>query len=323
MRYAAPWDRSLRVSTGALLAIVALAAVLVLGVTAAMGGPIARALGAFALVVLAAVAIFGWALAPTGYVVEGGTLRIERRLRPISVPLARATAVARIAELWALGAARMGGSAGFFGHYGSFWNRGLGSFRLYATRTHDLVLLEFPDDRLVLSPDPPERFLDDVRAAAPGAVRVEDPEALGRRPLPRRTKIEFALALAAVPLVVAAVLFGTTAYAPVRASVEDGVVRIERRHARAVEIPLARVRAVEILGATGGFRRIAGFHGPGISYGRFASDELGEFQLYDWGGPAYVLLQTEGGPVVLTPDDPDGFVAAVRAGMAAHASAPR
>ncbi len=316
MRYAAPWDRSLRVSTGALLAVLAFSALVLLGVTSALGGVVSGAIGAFALAVLAAVAIGGWALAPRGYVVEGGTLRIERRLRPLAVPLSRATAYGRVAELWATGSARIGGSSGFFGHYGSFWNRGLGSFRLYATRTHDLVLLDFPDDRVLVSPDQPERFLEEVRAVAPAALRVEDPEALGRRPLPRRAKVQLLVAVAAVPLVVAAIVLGTTAYAPVGAAVEDGIVRIERRHARAVEIPLARVRAVEVLAAPGRFRRIAGFHGPGISYGRFASDELGEVQLYDWGGGAYVLLQTDDGPVVLTPDDPDGFVAAVRRGMA-------
>jgi hypothetical protein len=319
MRYAAPWDRSLRVSTGALLAVLAFAAIVVLVVTRALGGVIPAALGAFALVVVAIVGVAGWALAPTGYVLEGGTLRIERRLRPLAIPLAHATAVARVAELSAHGAARIGGSAGFFGHYGSFWNRGLGSFRLYATRTHDLVLLELPDDRVVVSPATPERFLDEVCAAAPGAMRVEDPEALGRRPIPRRTKIELAVAVAAVPILVAVVLFASTAYAPVGAHVAGSAVEIERRHALPVEIPLARVHAVEVLSAPGGFRRIAGFSGPGISYGRFASQELGEFQLYDWGGAAYVLLQTDGGPVVLTPDDPDGFVAKVRAGMASTA----
>ncbi len=316
MRYAAPWDRALRVSTGALLAVLAVAAVAALVVTRSLGGVVSGTLGVFALVVVAIVVAAGWALAPTGYAVEGGTLRIERRLRPIAIPLARATAVARVAELWALGAARMGGSAGFFGHYGAFWNRGLGSFRLYATRTHDLVLLEFPDDRVVVSPDAPERFLDEVRAAAPGAIRVEDPEALGRRAVPRRVKIELGVAIAALPILVAVVLFVTTAYAPVGAHVAGTAVEIERRHALAVEIPLARVHGVEILSAPGGFRRIAGFSGPGISYGRFASEELGEFQLYDWGGAAYVLLHTDGGPVVLTPDDPDVFVAKVRAGMA-------
>jgi hypothetical protein len=317
MRYSAPWDRSLRVSTGALLAVLALAAAVVVTIAAVVGGgPVVVALGGFALAVLAAVAVAGWALAPTGYAIEAGTLRVARRLRPVEVPLAGVTAVCRIAELRAGGAARLGGSAGFFGHYGRFWSRSLGSFRLYATRTHDLVLLDLPGDRLVLSPDPPERFLEEVLLAAPGAARAEDPEALPRRPLPLRAKLELAAAIAAVPILLGAVLAATVAWAPVRADVTRSAVRIERRLAGAVEIPLARVRAVEVLAAPGRFRRVAGFHGPGISYGRFRSEALGDFQLYDWGGGAYVALLTDDGIVVLTPDDPGGFVAAVRAGMA-------
>jgi hypothetical protein len=324
MRYAAPWDRSLRVSTGALLLVLVFAVAVVLGIAAvAGGGPVVEALGGLAVAALAAVGILGWALAPTGYAIEGGTLRVERRLRPFSVPLAEVAAVARVAELWAGGAARLGGSSGFFGHYGRFWSRALGSFRLYATRTHDVVLLELPDDRLVVSPDAPERFVDEVLAAAPGAARVEDPETLPRRPLPRRAKVEVAAAIAAVPVGVAIVLVLAAAWTPVHAEVASGAVRIERRLARAVEIPLARVRAAEVLGAREGFRRVAGLGGPGISYGRFASQDLGEFELYDWGGGGYVLLQTDGGRVVLTPEDPDAFVAAVRRGMAASGSPPR
>lgn len=317
MRYAAPWDRSLRASTGVLLAVLAFAALVVLAIAAVTGaGPVVAALGGFAVAVLAAVALAGWALAPTGYAIEGAVLRVERRLRSVSIPLASVAAIGRIAELRAGGSARIGGSAGFFGHYGRFWNRALGSFRLYATRTHDLVLLDLPEDRFVLSPDAPERFVEEVRAAAPGATRAEDPEALGRRPLPRRAKIELGLAIAAVPVLAGAVLLATTGWAPVGAAVAGPAVRIDRRLARAVEIPLARVRAVEVLGVAGGFRRVAGLSGPGISHGRFESEALGEFQLYDSGGRAYVLLQTDDGAVVVTPDDPDGFVAAVRARMA-------
>lgn len=316
MRYAAPVDRTLRRTTRALLLVIAFVAGVVVFVSSRLGGPLASGLGLFALLVLAAVVGFGWALAPTGYAIAGGTLRVERRLRPVTVPLARVTAVARVAELWAGGGARIGGSAGFYGHYGTFWNRALGAFRLYATRTSDLVLLELPDDRLVVSPDAPERFVDEVRAAAPGAIHVDDPEALGRRALPRRAKLVLAAAILAAPVLVAAVLLASAAFAPAGVEVSPAAIRIERRHARAVEIPLSTVHGVEVLSLPGGFRRLAGFHGPGISYGRFASDELGEFQLYDWGGAAYVLLDTEAGSVVVTPDDPDGFVAAVRKGMA-------
>lgn len=317
MRYAAPWDRSLRVSTGVLLAVIALAGAVLAAIVLAVGaGPLVTALGGLALAVLAGVAVAAWALAPTGYAIEGGTLRVLRRLRPIEVPLAEVGAVCRIAELRAGGAARIGGSAGFFGHHGRFWSRPLGSFRLHATRTHDLVLLDLSDDRLLLSPDLPERFLEEVLAAAPRAARAEDPEALPRRPLPRRAKVELALAIAAVPVLVGAILAASVAWAPMRAEVGPTAVRIERRLAGPVVIPLARIRSAEVLGVAEGFRRVAGFQGPGLSYGRFASEELGEFRLYDWGGGAWVLLQTDDGNVVLTPDDAPGFVAAVRAGMA-------
>lgn len=314
MRYTAPWDRSLRISTGVLVAVLALAAATVAGISAAVGGgPVVGALSAFAVAVIGAIALLAWALAPTGFAVEGRTVRVERRLWPVTIPLDRLEAIGPLVELRSRGGVRLGGTSGFFGHYGRFWSRSLGAFRLYATRTRDLVLLDLPEERFVLSPGAPERFLEEVRALAPGAAVVDDPEALGRRPMPRRAKIELAAALASVPLLVAAVFLGTAAFAPVGASVGSSAVRIERRWATADEIPLARVRGVEVLGAAGGFRRIAGVHGPGISYGRFRSEALGDFQLYDWGAGPYVLLETEDGPVVLTPDDPDRFVAQVRA----------
>ncbi len=318
MRYAAPWDKSLRLSTGALLLVLAFAAGVVLTLASVAGGPVVEALGAFAIAVLAAIGLASWALAPTGYAVEAGTLRVERRLRPLAIPLEGVTAVGRLAELRTTGAARMGGSAGLFGHYGQFWNRGLGAFRLYATRTHDLVLLDTPGGRFVVSPEPPERFVEEVLAAAPSAARAEDVEALGQRPLPRRAKLEVAATIAALPLLAGAVLAGAAAFAPVRADVSGAAVRIERRFAPALEIPLARVLGVEVLGIDGGAggRRFAGLEGPGISYGSFHSEALGDFRLYDSGGGPYVLLETEDGTVVLTPEDADRFVSAVRAGIA-------
>jgi len=313
-RFAAPWDRTLRVTT--LVVVVLLAAVVgIIGVaTVRAGAPAALVAGVAALV--AAILGAAWSLAPRAFAVEASQVRIERPLRPIAIPVRSIRSAGLLPEGALRGALRLGGSGGLFGYYGRFWSRGLGAFRLYATRRDGLVWIDTPDERFVLSPDAPERFLEEVRAAAPGAARVEDVEALGRRPLPRRAKIEIAVAVAAVPVLVGAVLLASVAWAPVRADVSGTAVRIERRLARPVEIPLARVRAVEVLGAAGGFRRVAGFQGPGISYGRFESEALGRFQLYDWGGASYVLLDTDDGRVVLTPDDPDGFVAAVRAGMA-------
>jgi hypothetical protein len=49
-----------------------------------------------------------------------------------------------------------------------------------------------------------------------------------------------------------------------------------------------------------------------IRYGRFASRELGPFRLYAWRFGPYVLLETDQGRVVLTPDEPERFVATIR-----------
>ena len=52
-----------------------------------------------------------------------------------------------------------------------------------------------------------------------------------------------------------------------------------------------------------------------VAFGRFRSSTLGDFQLYAWGRGPWVLLETDGGPVVLTPEEPARFLAEVRAGM--------
>jgi hypothetical protein len=49
-----------------------------------------------------------------------------------------------------------------------------------------------------------------------------------------------------------------------------------------------------------------------VRYGRFGSRELGPFRLYAWRYGPYVLLETDEGRVLITPDDPERFVVEVR-----------
>jgi hypothetical protein len=51
----------------------------------------------------------------------------------------------------------------------------------------------------------------------------------------------------------------------------------------------------------------------GVAYGIFTSRQLGQFRLYAWHRDGCVLLETAEGRVLLTPDDPDAFVTALRA----------
>jgi hypothetical protein len=159
-------DRINRVLTVVVCAIVvaALAALL-----KAPGLGAARAvLIAFPLVVLA----LAWAMSPSALVVEAGELRVERRAwRPLRVPLA-SIADASLLDGIGRNSIRVFGVGGFFGSYGLFWNKVLGRFRLYATRTGQAIVVRRTGDAIpiVLTPD-------DVA----GAVRAIQPRAAFER----------------------------------------------------------------------------------------------------------------------------------------------
>jgi hypothetical protein len=312
-RFAAPWDRTLRVTTAAVPVLLGTVVAALAWVLPRAGAPAAVAGGAVALVGgLSGITVAAtWALAPRAFAVEGGAIRIERRLREIAIPL-HAVRSAGLLPAGALRrAVRLGGSGGLFGYYGRFWSRSLGAFRLYATRRDGLVRIDTADERFVLSPDAPERFLGEVLSRAPQAASEASVPPV--RGISRRTKLALAAAMAVVPLAVGAVLAASWAGAPVAARVSPEAVIIERRWRGPIEIPLVAIRSAGVLSPAGlcGARRVAGYSGTEVHYGRFRTEALGGFQLYAWRrGPA-VLLETSGGPVVLTPDEPDRFVAEV------------
>jgi len=105
-------------------------------------------------------------------------------------------------------------------------------------------------------------------------------------------------------------------FAPRGVRVTETAVVVERRWFGDVELPLAGVRSAEPLppAARRGWTRTMGTSLPGgVAYGRFSSPVLGTFQVYAWRGGPMVRLETADGTVVLTPDDPDAFLADVRA----------
>jgi hypothetical protein len=168
-RFSAPWDRALVVST-----LAALAGLLVVAV-AGSGGALRAGLRGTALAVglaCAAVAVGGWALAPRGFEVGAGKLRVLRNgWRALEVPLAEIRAVAHTDPGVLAGAIRILGTGGLFGYYGLFRSPSLGAFRLYATRSEGLVLVRAARRSLVLTPEPADVFVTALLAAAPGARR--------------------------------------------------------------------------------------------------------------------------------------------------------
>ncbi len=320
MRYAARWDRTLRLSTAAAVIVIAALAFLASFVSRGGGGP-GGVVSLLAALLLGAILAASWALGPKGFAVERGHVRIDRPLLSIAIPLSEVRSAGRIPDGALRGALRLAGSGGLFGYYGRFWSRRLGSFRTYATRMDGLVQLDTARGRFILSPDPPDRFVEEVLAHATRAVRSDPSAPSAPEPMPRRARIAVIAIVVAVPLAIGAIVLGMRAFAPRAVAVEEGEIRIERQLVGPVAIPLTEVREVEILSCQrrGRLWRVAGYSGPGgTSYGHFRSDTLGDVQLYAWRPGPYVLLETERGRIVVTPDDPEAFVAAVRAGIGAR-----
>jgi len=315
-RFDAPWDRSLKVSTGFFLLLMLGMAIAFAAFDVRLGpGPEAFRWGLLLGPVLVALVIPGvWVLAPRGYTIEGGELTVDRPLLPVRIPLATIRE-ARLVDRKQAGAfVKVAGAAGLFGHYGRFYSRALGSFRLYATRRDHLVVIDTDSGRFVVTPATPDRFLEALGRAAPPAGAAPGPPRTGP-PRGRTGRLLVAVALG-VPLLIGAVLLAAAAYAPVAASLEADAIRLDRRWAGPERLPLAGVRSVAPLApeAGRGWRRVNGVGGLGSSsYGAYHSKALGHFTLYAWRRGPYLLVETSGGRVVLTPDDPAAFLAELRA----------
>lgn len=315
-RFAAPRDRTTRLVTALALVAMAGGAYVMLRAVPEDGPGRAFALGAAGLLVV--VAVLSWALAPSGFALEGGALVVLRPLRPIRIPIPAIRRVALLPAGALRGAVRLGGSGGLFGWYGRHRSRTLGAFRLYASRRDGLVLVDSADERFVLSPEPPGRFVEALLGRA-GLEAPSGPLPLpAARPMSRGAKLGLAALVALVPLGIGAVVLGSMAWAPVGARLEADAVVVERRWAGAVELPLAGTTSARVLPAEElrGLRRTAGVALPGVAYGRFESDALGPFQLYAWRRGPLVLLETSTGKVALTPEEPGRFVAEVSARLA-------
>jgi hypothetical protein len=106
------------------------------------------------------------------------------------------------------------------------------------------------------------------------------------------------------------------ALAPTALTIDGRTLRIERRGWRPLEIPLddiARTDGVPSLRPLGAVRLfgVGGFFG---SFGLMWSRSIGRFRAYATRSAPSLLLRRRGAlPVLVTPDDPEAVVAALRA----------
>ncbi len=167
-RFSAPWDQPLLLSTVFLLAVILFTAVA--GFSAAAQVEMRGAAAAVA-VLAGGIATAAWALAPRGFEIGDGALRILRNgWLGTAIPLRDVRSAAVIGPDAVLGI-RLVGVGGLFGSYGFLRSPALGPVRLDATRGEGLVLVRTVRRAHVLTPDRPGEFVDALLAAAPGARR--------------------------------------------------------------------------------------------------------------------------------------------------------
>jgi len=167
--FRAPWEPKLWVMTA-----VAVAILLGVGAMLLLGGmqnlAVAPAAGIF-LLIGAGLCIAGVPLlavfAPRGYLLCPQGVVISRIAPDIVIPFADIATVEIIpAGSPALrGVIRTLGVGGAFGYYGRFWNRRLGEFRAYITRTGPVVVLRRTrGEPVLISPDDVHAFAEALQA---------------------------------------------------------------------------------------------------------------------------------------------------------------
>jgi hypothetical protein len=304
----------------------AVAVALAIGVPAAIAasfgheladGPGWLAIAACSLGPLSVPAV--WALAPRGFSIERGALRVHRLIAPVEIPLARIEALGLVDGEAIRRSVRTLGVYGVFGNYGRFWSRDLGAFRLYARRTRGAFVVVDAEGagRFVLAPSDARAFLEALRFDAPEARELHFTRA--DRAHPHEHMAVGMVAAVVFPTVIAAtVLIAAWAMAPTSIAVRGDAVVIARRGGGATELPIARMRAARALvpEELRGLDALSRGSPGTVRYGVYESDRLGRFRLYALRDGAFVLLDGEDGRVVVTPDDPDRCLGAIRSRLA-------
>jgi len=122
--------------------------------------------------ILVAVTLFCYALAPVGYALEegpGARLIVYTRVHEKEfAPVVRCRTIESLEPSPSRFGIRLFGNGGLFAGTGIFWNRTLGVYRAYVTsgRRADLVLVETPKQKIVISPDNPRLFVQSWKAHA-------------------------------------------------------------------------------------------------------------------------------------------------------------
>ena len=164
MFFAAPWDRKLKIMT---YAVVAFLVVEVVGITVVLfmtnTHKTALLVGGMLCVMNMLIVVFTYSYAPRGFLVDETGVTVVRRVSPLHIEREKIHHVARIETDRFMKSTRIFGNGGVFGHYGSFRNKTLGNFKMFATHGEHGVLIE-GEGTYVITPERPDEFIEIIRS---------------------------------------------------------------------------------------------------------------------------------------------------------------
>ena len=159
----APWCRTVKIITGAIIGVVIIWSLLPLFV---------RPESAWSIFyhIMWGVLLFSLFWSVNGFSLKNGQLLVHRLGWATKVDLVRLSGF-EINPHAMMGSIRLFGNGGLFCIIGFYRNGVLGRYQAYVTDPAKAVVLEFGDRKLVVSPDDPQAFVEALRHATKGICR--------------------------------------------------------------------------------------------------------------------------------------------------------
>ena len=110
------------------------------------------------------------------YSISGGHLAIRRLFWSTTIPILGIHEACHD-PLAIKGSLRIWGNGGLFGITGYYWNKKLGRFRLFATDPAKAVVMRLHDRIVVISPEEPEAFIQELDRFFPRLKEPHEPGA--------------------------------------------------------------------------------------------------------------------------------------------------
>ena len=161
--FGAPWCRTVKLITGAMIGLVISLSLLPLFVRPGYSWPIVY-LGLWGIL------LFSLFFSVNGFSIRNGRLLIHRLGWATKFDLARLSGF-EINPHALMGSIRLFGNGGLFCFIGLYRNEVLGRYHAYVTDHTKAVVLEFGDRKIVVSPDDPPAFVEALRDATKGVCR--------------------------------------------------------------------------------------------------------------------------------------------------------